>query len=275
MASHPYQTCGDEFSQSDLDRIVAETLVEHADYHLEHESTNDRALQLARENADGRVTTLVLADRQTAGRGRGDNRWWSGAGGLTFSLLLPTESLSLPPVNMPQTSLLAGLAVGDAIEKLVRGEATQLKWPNDVYLRGRKVCGILVEAISGNGGALVIGVGLNVNNSVSDAPDELRDTAITLCDVVGRAVARTDLLITILLRLELQLSNLCSGDSQLQQQWQERCLLTGQTVQLDTPGRQLVGVCRGIDDHGALLLEIGTTIERCLVGTVTRIGWAR
>ncbi len=269
MASHPYQTCGDEFSRSDLDRIVAETLVEHTDYHPKLESTNDRALEIAREGAELHAATLVLADRQTAGRGRGENRWWSDAGALTFSLLLPNESLSLPPADKPKTSLVAGLAVGDAIEQLVRGEKAQLKWPNDVYLRGRKVCGILVEAIDGSGGALVIGIGVNVNNSLSNAPDDLRSTATALCDVTGRAVARTDLLVVILQHLELQLRKLRSGNSQLQRRWQERCLLTGQTIHVDTPSRQLVGVCRGIDDHGALLLEIGTSVERCLAGVVT------
>jgi len=269
MASHPYQTCGDEFSRNDLDRIVAETFVEHTDYHPKLESTNDRALQLAREDAELHAATLVLADRQTAGRGRGENRWWSSAGALTFSLLLPNESLSLPPADKPKTSLVAGLAVGDAIEQLVRGEKTQLKWPNDVYLRGRKVCGILVEAIDGSGGVLVIGIGVNVNNSLSHAPDDLRSTATALCDVTGRAVPRTDLLVAILQHLELQLKKLRSGDSQLQRRWQERCLLTGQTIHVDTPSRRLVGVCRGIDEHGALLLEIGTSVERCLTGVVT------
>ncbi|MCH7751956.1 MAG: biotin--[acetyl-CoA-carboxylase] ligase [Planctomycetes bacterium] len=269
MASHPYQTCGDEFSRSDLDRIVAETFVHHTDYHPKLESTNDRALEIAREGADFHAATLVLADRQTAGRGRGENRWWSDAGALTFSLLLPNESLSLPPADKPKTSLVAGLAVGDAIEQLVRGEKAQLKWPNDVYLRGRKVCGILVETIDGSGSVLVIGIGVNVNNSLSNAPDDLRSTATALCDVTGRAVARTDLLVVILQHLELQLRKLRSGNSQLQRRWQERCLLTGQTIHVDTPSRQLVGVCRGIDDHGALLLEIGTSVERCLAGVVT------
>jgi BirA family biotin operon repressor/biotin-[acetyl-CoA-carboxylase] ligase len=271
MANHPYQACGDEFSQRDLDRVVEETFVDDVDYHPQHESTNDRALQLARQGDCQRGATLVLAERQTAGHGRGENRWWSGAGALTFSLLLPNESLELPPVNIPQTSLITGLAVASAIEQLVPGETSQLKWPNDVFLRGRKVCGILTEAISGSSGALVIGIGLNVNNSVSDAPDELRVAAITLCDLVGRAVDRTDLLIAILQKLELQLNKLRAGDNQLRQQWELRCLLAGHTVHLDTPAGQLVGICRGIDDDGALLLEVGASIERCLAGSITRI----
>jgi BirA family biotin operon repressor/biotin-[acetyl-CoA-carboxylase] ligase len=213
----------------------------------------------------------VLADRQTAGRGRGNNRWWSGEGALTFSLLLPNKTLSLPSINISQTSLLVGLAVADAIEQLVPGETAQLKWPNDVYLRSRKLCGILTEAKSGSAGALVIGVGLNVANSFAAAPEDVRESAISLVEVTTASCERIDLLIIILQQIELQLNRLRSGDSQLQQQWQNRCLLTGQTLQLDTPGRQLVGVCRGIDDQGALLLEVGTSVERCLTGTVTQI----
>jgi BirA family biotin operon repressor/biotin-[acetyl-CoA-carboxylase] ligase len=271
MTNHLHRACDDGFSQSDLNRVVAETFVDDVDYHPQHESTNDRALQLARQGAALPGATLVLADRQTVGRGRGENRWWSGEGALTFSLLLPNKTLALPPVTLPQTSLLVGLAVADAIEQVVPGETTQLKWPNDVFLRRRKLCGILTEAISGSDGALVIGIGLNVANSISAAPDELRDSAISLGDVASRAVQRADLLIAILQQIELQLNKLRMGDSQLQQQWQARCLLTGHTLQLDTPVRQLVGICRGIDDQGALLLEVGTSIERCLSGTVTQI----
>ena len=90
----------------------------------------------------------------------------------------------------------------------------------------------------------------------------------TVANWIGYAA---NLLVVILQHLELQLRKLRSGDSQLQRRWQERCLLTGQTIHVDTPSRQLVGVCRGIDDHGALLLEIGASVERCLAGVVTRI----
>lgn len=269
MASPPYHPYGKKFSQSDFDRVISKTCVSCIDYHPEHQSTNDRALQIARDDDANRVPTLVLTDHQTAGRGRGENRWWSSEGALTFSLLLPSESVSLSPANIPKTSLVTGLAVVHAIEQIVPGEKTQLKWPNDVYLRGRKVCGVLVEAIDGSRGALVIGIGVNVNNSVSEAPDELHNTSIALCDVIGRPVDRTELLMAILKHVESQLGKLRSGDDQLQRQWQDRCLLTGQTIRVDTANQQLVGVCRGIDEQGALLLELGTSMERCLTGTVT------
>jgi BirA family biotin operon repressor/biotin-[acetyl-CoA-carboxylase] ligase len=271
MTLLPAPNGGGQFSQCDLDRLVAETFVVEVDYHPQLDSTNDRALQLARSGDPLPGAMLVLADRQTAGRGRGNNRWWSGEGALTFSLLLPNKSLALPSVTIPQTSLLAGLAVAAAVERLVPGETAQLKWPNDVYLRRRKLCGILTEAISGSAGALVIGIGVNVSNSFSDAPQDVREAAISLVEVATASCERIVLLIAILQQLELQLKRLRAGDSQLQQQWQDRCLLTGQTLQLDTPGRQLVGICRGIDEQGALLLEVGKNIERCVSGTVTLI----
>jgi len=271
MADPSNQPFGSEFLPVDLERVVAESLVNDIDYHLELDSTNDRSLQLARQKGNQLNTTLVLAARQTVGRGRGENRWWSNAGALTFSLLMPNGSLSLPSVSLPQTSLLAALAVGNAIENSIRAEAAQLKWPNDVYLRGRKVCGILVEAISGSNGALVVGIGLNVNNSISDAPDELRAIATSLCDVAGGQLSSVELLITILQQFELHLNELREGKTQLQQQWQERCLLDGHTVHVDTPTGSLTGVCRGIDNYGALLLETDLSIERCLAGTVTQI----
>ena len=271
MANRPGLPHHDELTQCELDRVLAETFVESIDYHWQHESTNDRALQLARQAAGLDAATLVFAERQTAGRGRGENQWWSGEGALTFSLLLSNEKLLLPPTNLPQTSLVAGLAVATAIEQFFRDETVQLKWPNDVFLRGCKVCGILVEAINGSNGALVIGIGLNANNSVANAPAELRDNAIALCDLAGRDLGRNHLLIITLQHLEWQLGKLRAGDNQLQQQWQRRCMLNGRSVKLDTPTGPLAGECRGIDSHGALLLETKTGLQRCLAGTVSKV----
>ena len=160
----------DRFTTGDLERIVAETFVDRVDYHEETDSTNSRAAQLAAGVVDDRSCVLVLADHQTAGRGRGTNRWWSTRGGLTFSVLLRPDAIALPTARWPQISLTAGLAVCEAIESVEPELAPQLKWPNDVYLRGRKLSGILVEATDGKQRNVVLGIGLNVHNSAESAP---------------------------------------------------------------------------------------------------------
>lgn len=257
------------FTPDDLARLATETFVEQVDYHRELDSTNSRTLELARELCEIPVATLVLTERQSAGRGRGNNRWWSGEGGLAFSLLVNCDALALPARHWPAISLTTGLAVCEAIEQEIGDVNAKLKWPNDVYLRGCKACGILVEAPDSRLARVVIGIGINVNNTAAFAPLELRGHAISLCDIAQRTVSPTELLIGILQKLEERLASLATGDQDLRSEWQKKCLLTGQTVLIEQDERELSGICHGIDDDGALVLETDLGMERCLSGTVT------
>jgi BirA family biotin operon repressor/biotin-[acetyl-CoA-carboxylase] ligase len=258
------------FSSTDIDHILAETFIEHVDYQHEVGSTNDRALQLAKEPAAA-ARMLVLTDKQTVGRGRGANSWWAADGALTFSVLLKADAISLPPSRWPQLALATGLAVADALEEsLGRNAAVALKWPNDVYLRDRKVCGILVETADGQSARLVIGVGINVNNRADTAPSELRDKVIALCEVAERVVPLAEVLNRVLQRLASRLSWIAACENELQDEWRSRCLLTGRKVQIGSGPRRLVGTCLGIDVDGALLLETDGGRERCLSGVVTK-----
>jgi hypothetical protein len=147
-----------QFYPADIERVLTETFIEQVDYHQEIGSTNNRALQLAKEPISA-ARLLVLADEQTAGRGRGANSWWTANGALTCSVLLRAEAILLPPSRWPQPALVVGLAVADAIEDcLGDSAAVALKWPNDVYLCNRKVCGILVETADGQNPRLILGV---------------------------------------------------------------------------------------------------------------------
>src|SRR5690349_2367368 len=120
--------------------VRAETFVRHIEQHEEIGSTNDRAMELAVER-DLPVPALVIAERQIAGRGRGGNVWRSGAGALTFSLVIERPA-GLPRERMALLSLAAGLAAREAVVGAAPGHDVKVKWPNDVYLDGRKVCGI-------------------------------------------------------------------------------------------------------------------------------------
>jgi BirA family biotin operon repressor/biotin-[acetyl-CoA-carboxylase] ligase len=271
MNTPPPPPADPAFSRDELDRIVAETFVERVEYRAEFASTNSRALELAGDESASCV--LVLADRQTDGRGRGANRWWSAEGALTFSVLVKPDHFRLPTRRWPQVSLTTGLAVCDAIDELLGDSTARLKWPNDVYLGGRKVCGILVEANDGRERNLVVGVGVNVNNSSAAAPPELREKSVALCEVANRPVPRIEVLVGILRRLATQLDRLSSASQELSEelpaQWTRRCLLTGRRVEIELPHGRRTGICRGIDSDGALLVETDAGTERFVSGVIT------
>jgi BirA family biotin operon repressor/biotin-[acetyl-CoA-carboxylase] ligase len=166
---------------------------------------------------------------------------------------------------------MVGLAVCEAVESLVPGANVALKWPNDVYLDGRKLAGILVETADGKQGSVVLGIGINVNNSSLVAPPELRDKAIALRDVAGRDLPRIEVLLAVLQRLTLRIDWLAAGIDDFQETWSRRCLLTGRDIEIEVlPSRRIAGRCQGIDREGALLIATDTGIERCLSGVVTR-----
>ncbi|MGE3315977.1 MAG: biotin--[acetyl-CoA-carboxylase] ligase, partial [Planctomycetaceae bacterium] len=233
----------------DLARIGEETFVRAFDFHETLGSTNDRAIEVAR-TWDGAFPYLVLTLHQTGGRGRGANVWWSSEGSLTFSLLIDASELKLPGPIWPQLSLASGLAVCEAVESFLPEKQLQLKWPNDVFLESRKVSGMLVEVPDPKASRLVIGIGLNVNNSVRTAPIELREIVTTMNDASGRPFSLTETLIAILQRLEIQLLEMAASPSSVREQWSRRCLLTGRTVTLRAGSEESTGICRGIDGEG-------------------------
>jgi BirA family biotin operon repressor/biotin-[acetyl-CoA-carboxylase] ligase len=221
---------------------------------------------------DGQLRTpaLVLTELQTAGRGRGNNQWWARSGALTFSLVLGDHVAQLPTGNWPQVSLLTGLAVCQAIEQLVPELSVSVKWPNDVYIQGRKVCGILVDVPSNAAGRIVVGIGVNVNNSLTDAPDDIRSSAISLLDFAGKHHNLTDMLIQILVEFERLFDQLLAGDIGLAERWRMRCLLTGKRVCISTGNREIDGICCGIRPDGALDVDTASGREYFYSGVVMR-----
>ena len=253
-----------------VSEIVAQTFVREVEFHAEIGSTNDRALDLAAAEVSPSTPLLIWALQQTAGRGRGANRWWAADGALTFSLLLDTAALNIPQERWPQVSLTSGLAVCAALQGLVPHATVNLKWPNDVFLDGLKICGILVEIPPRQSGKLVVGIGINVNNSRTKAPPEIAAKATGLCDVAGRTWELTDVLIQVLLELDDHLRLLSHSDPQLADRWNELCFLKGRLVEHTVGDRVTLGVCRGVDRQGALLLQSETGSSRVLGGVITR-----
>ncbi len=184
----------------DLNRVVAESFVAGAEHYALIGSTNDRAKEAAA--APACLPLLIVADAQTAGRGRGAHRWWTGDGSLAASVLLDPAVWHVDVrSDAARLSLGAARAVALAVNAhLPEGGRADVRPPNDVYVGGHKLAGILLEGLAG--GLLVVGIGLNTNNTLADAPPQLQRTATTLRDLLGRPVDPTDLLVDLLHRLE-------------------------------------------------------------------------
>lgn len=254
----------------DIERILAAGNIKHVAHYGELPSTNDLAIELA-TRGETACPFLVIAERQTSGRGRGENKWWAGLGAITASLVIDTHAEDIPPAVWPKLSLTVGLAVCQTLEELVPRLTVRLKWPNDVYLQGRKVCGILVETTSSQANAIVIGVGVNVNNSLEDAPAELQATATSLADEAHRDFDRTAVLLQMLARLAELTPTIRRDDSSLSEAFRQRCLLEGRTLTVQVGNRSVSGVCHGIDHEGALLVRSESGLERCFGGVVSQI----
>jgi BirA family biotin operon repressor/biotin-[acetyl-CoA-carboxylase] ligase len=210
----------------------------------------------------------VLVEFQTNGRGRGSNRWWSSDGALTFSLVLDARQADIPLERRPQVSLTAGLGVCEALAEMLPGQSLGLKWPNDVFLGTRKVCGILVEVPPRRPDRLVVGVGINVNNSFRDAPVTLRPTGTSLADEAGEPFDVVEVLLRVLSRMNEALELLADDGPRLAEAWRRRCLLRGRTVHLEGVSRKTIGLCRGIASDGALLIETPQGLERAHSGVI-------
>ena len=244
-------------------------MVRRGQWLAETVSTNSDALSLAGD-CSLELPYLIGADRQTGGRGRGKNAWWSSAGALTFSLILEPDQFAIQQQQWPRISLATGVAVGECLAAVVESSAVQLKWPNDVFLPGRKVAGILVETSSNAPGRFVIGIGINVNNSVDEAPEEVQRLMASLRSTAGHPFDRMGILSRLLIHLERELILLGEAASEQLDRFRERCLLTHEFVTVTNPNEEVSGLCLGIDDDGALRLQTEYGPTTCRSGTVRR-----
>jgi len=237
------------------------------------DSTNTYAAQLARAGAaEG---TAVIADSQSGGKGRLGRTWVSPAGvNLYLSVILRPP---VPAATVPQLNLLAAVAVADTVVQ-VCGLTPAIKWPNDVLVGGKKVCGILAE-MQTEGGALrsvVLGIGVNLNAPLSAFPEELRDKASSLLLSGGRLVDRPAFAAALLTHLEkLYVLWLEQGFLALRPAWEHHAAwLMGTQITVAAPEGIVAGTVLGLDSDGALLLQEGNsgTSRRLLAGDVTVVG---
>jgi len=230
-------------------------------------STNDEVRARAQSGAPEGL--LVLAEEQTAGRGRYSRHWEAPAGSSLLASLLLRPTF-LPADQAFALVALAALGVAEAVEQEAALPA-QIKWPNDVLVEGRKVCGILVE-LEGQAGRLewaVVGWGLNVNVAFGGAP-ELRARATSLAEAAGRPLPRLPLLLACLERLESHYEAVRAGRAeQVWKGWRARLSTLGREVEVAAPEGPFSGRALDVAADGALLVrrEDGR-VERVVAGDI-------
>jgi BirA family biotin operon repressor/biotin-[acetyl-CoA-carboxylase] ligase len=226
-------------------------------------STNDAAREAARRGAV--AGTVFVAEEQDAGRGRQGRSWVSAAGrSLTMSVVarIDGEAFALLP-------LITAVAVCEACEA-VAPVTCRIKWPNDVWIDGRKVAGILIEARPQESWA-VIGIGLNVSSTAGDLGKELRETATSLRIASGKEVGREVVLAALFERLAQRLADLESGRSaELLDRYRERDVLKGHHIswQAAGGGRRAAGRVEGIDEGGNLVVDVNSELVTLESGEV-------
>lgn len=231
-------------------------------------STNEWAKKLATYGAD--EGTVVIAETQTRGRGRLGRRWDSPTGGLWFSLILRPK---LNPKEASKLTFVAGLAVTKVLREMF-GLNAETKWPNDVLVNSRKICGILAEmnTIGETVNFVVVGVGVNANFDIEEAlPEQLRKVATSLENELGRKVHLEKLFRTLLRRLEnLYELFLKKGFDPVLEEWKNYAGFLGRQVEITSRTEKLSGFALDVDYEGALVLRLEDgTMKRFFVGDVS------
>lgn len=231
-------------------------------------STNAEAFRLAEDGAvEG---TVVTADEQNKGKGRLGRIWSSPLGAnLYCSVILRPQ---IKPFEAPQLTFLSAVAVARAIEQ-ASGLKPEIKWPNDVLIDGKKVAGLLNEMSAETDGInfVILGIGVNLNMTADQFPDDLRHPATSLFIEEGVKVGRARFTALLLNELDrLYAGFLDHGFAQVRREWQERCNAGGREVSVSNHGcADIRGKFAGIDSDGAMLVQCPDgTIERILSGDV-------
>lgn len=233
-------------------------------------STNDIAARLAAAGeAEG---AIVIADAQTAGRGRRGRTWFSPAGsGLYVSIVLtPSRARADPDRAVALLTLSAGVALAEAIQQLT-GLGPAIKWPNDLLIGRRKLAGILAEGVAAPASpihAVVLGYGINV--APSAYPPELQDRVTSLESELGRPIDRAALCAATIAAMAKRYDDLLGGNfDAILDAWRQRAPGSqGARVTWDAAAGRQSGITAGIDDRGALLVRVGQCVERIVAGEV-------
>jgi BirA family biotin operon repressor/biotin-[acetyl-CoA-carboxylase] ligase len=246
--------------------FLSKTIGRRVEFREETGSTNTEALRLALEGTP--EGTVVLADAQSEGRGRLDRAWESPPSkNLYLSVVLRPD---IPAASSSLIPLMTGVAVADVVSQYCPGRV-RLKWPNDVLVGGRKICGMLTEMRTRGDRVhfLIVGIGLNVNMGRLDFPRELRETATSLKIETACEIDRCDVAVRLFEALERGYRIfLGGGQDAIRQNWLRYADIVGKRVEVVFKETIQRGAVTGLDENGALLLEGESGPQRVLAGDV-------
>ena len=221
-------------------------------YYPEIGSTNDEAFRLGLSGAP--EGTVVIADSQTKGKGRLQRVWHSPPGYNIYTSIILRPNFA--PDQAPQISIAAGVAVAEILNEYCPGHV-QIKWPNDVLLNKKKICGILAQMKTSANGIdfVVLGIGINVNIGCNQLPPDIRTIATSLAIETGREIARLELIISLYENLAKWYKQLMQrGFGAIKEKWLNLAPMINQDVQIMFRDEVLRGKALGLDDDGSLII---------------------
>ena len=249
--------------------LKTENIGKRVYYFEELDSTQNFAQQIAADKKEN--GTIVIAEKQTSGRGRLDRKWTSPKGGIWFSLIIhpkfDVSSSTLIPI-------LSAVALSKSIKKIL-GVETEVKWPNDIMLNGKKVAGILVDASvqANNIDYLILGIGINFDIDTKKLEKRLSKTpnfyGVDSLRGNNNKTPPKILLKEFLFQFEKNLSSLDKGEkAKIVKEWTKKAAGIGRKITINTSSGKISGISQGIDTDGALKIKTRKKIERVLVGDV-------
>ncbi len=238
-------------------------------YFPELESTNMIAKEKATHKEEGvNEGTIVIAERQSAGKGRLGRNWFSPAGGIWLSIILYPQ---LSPSYIPRITLMTAVAVVKAIERCAQIKG-QIKWPNDILINEKKVCGILTEMSAELDliNWVVVGIGINVNIKKQEFPEEIREKTTSLKEVLGKEISRVRLVQIFLKEFEKYYELLKRREfSSILRDWKSYSHTLGRKIKINIGENVVTGEAIDINEKGALIFkkEEGELVE-IISGTI-------
>lgn len=242
-------------------KLLGKTIGHMLYYYQEIGSTNDEAFKLA--GAGALEGTVIIADSQTKGKGRLQRIWHSPSGANIYTSIILRPNFA--PKLAPQMLIMAGVAIAEILEEYCIGRVN-LKWPNDVYLNGKKVCGILsqMKTTVNDVDFVVLGIGINVNISYEQLPLDIRDIATSLNIEGGREFSRQELIISLYENLTKWYKKLKrNGFDEIKEKWLSMTPMIGCNIQVMFQDEVIRGKALDIDEHGSLIImnSEGETIK--------------
>ena len=245
------------FTQLIQTNLRTKELGKNVEYYNRLDSTNEEAWELIDEgNQHG---SIIITENQIKGKGRQNNNWSMVAGkGLAFTLILDEK---YPQTFSSFCSLAAGISVVESLKK--RGVESALKWPNDIYCSNKKIGGILCESKIKNKeiDKIVIGIGINVNETIEEHPDNIQNDISTMFSITNHAHQRELIIAEFVNYFERLLNNITENSKMIIDEWQNLCMHMNQNISFHEKEKTNEGVFIGLNKEGYAKIEIDEKIQ--------------